>query len=165
MSSRILTSVLLALLVFAIYSWYTTRLGEEGFDVNSQQYAPVLPVPRPTPPPNRVVASAGPGAPNQRPSRAPPVVMPEEAPFDPQEESYESADIPERLRHPERMFSPGLANEDTDAAVAAGTANYASHVTNNAAQVFGPEFAQNGGLFMDGIMANDTELNNEYSSV
>jgi hypothetical protein len=91
--------------------------------------------------------------------------MPEEAPFDPQEETYESADIPERLRHPERMFSPGLANEDTDTAVVAGTANYASHVTNNAAQVFGPEFAQNGGLFMDGIMANDTELNNEYSSV
>ena len=171
MSSRILTSVLLAFLLFAIYSWYTTRLGataEEGFDINSQQYAPVpqRQVQRVQAEAPRVMAAAGPGAPNQRPPQvAPPTIAPEEVPYDPQEQSHESADIPERLRHPERMFSPGLANEDTNAAVAAGTANYASQMTQNAAQVFGPEFAQNGGNFMDGIMANDSDLNQDYSSV
>jgi len=36
----------------------------------------------------------------------------------------------------------------------------------NAYQSFGPEFAQNGGAFMEnGVVANDTLMNSEYSSV
>ena len=162
MSSRIVTSVLLAFVAYFIYSWYSTQV--EGFDVNSQQYErppqslPILPSEP------KLVNPSGPNPPAQL-SLEPPVIMQEEKPFDPQEQPHESAEIPERLRHPERMFGPGLANEDVETAVAAGTAHYASHVTENAAQVFGPEFAQNGGNFMDGIMANDASLKSSYSSV
>ena len=169
MNGRVVLAVLLAVLVYAAYSWYSTKtLGQmEGFDINSQTYEYALPHIAPAEAPmNRIVESAGPSAPSQRPPRnMPPVIVQEERPFDPQEQNHESADIPERLRHPERVYSPGLVNEESTDAVAAGTANYASQVTQDAAQVFGPEFAQNGAVFMDGIMANDTQLDMGYSAV
>jgi cell division protein FtsN len=166
MSGRIVTSIFVALLIFAIYSWYSTRTAMEGFDINSQQYAEAEVYHPPPPAIQRAVIPAGPNAPNQLASpNAPAVIMREEKPYDPQAETHESAKIPERLRHPERMYSPGLVNDDVQTAVAAGTASYASSLTQDAHQVFGPEFAQNGSIFMDGVMANDTELKSEYSSV
>lgn len=168
MSVRVVISVLLAFLAFAVYSWYTTKKGsvDPFMDLNSQTYEQV-PVYHEPPPPYEpaVITSSGPNAPNQRPPENPPTIAPQEVAFDPQENTHESAEIPERLRHPERSFSPGLLNEDTETAVAAGTASYASQMTTNAAQVFGPEFAQNGGNFMDGIMANDSTMNTDYSSL
>ena len=190
MNGRIVLAVLLAFLVFATYSWYSTKLEEdigkeqrkppfnmdyttdtdpkEGFDVNKQQYeTTVVTQPHPEAALNRVMSPGGPGAPNQRAPRTMPATVSEpERPFDPQEQSHESADLPERLRHPERSYSPGLVNDNVADAVAAGTASYASQLTQNATQMFGPEFAQNGGEFMDGgIMANDSALDMNYSSV
>jgi hypothetical protein len=164
MSERIGISILIAFILFAAYSWYTTN--KEGFDINSQSYEEVhVYTPPVEAPSNRVVASGGPSAPNQLPPPGPPVVVSEERPFDPQTPVYESAELPEKLRHPERMFGPGLQNDDVQTAVAAGTASYASQETQKAHQTFGPEFAQNGGLFMGEVMANDTSLKNDYSSV
>jgi hypothetical protein len=138
----------------------------EGFDINSQQYQRAELYHAPQPVADRAVIQGGPNTPNQLADPSmPAVIMKEEVPYDPMAETHESSEIPERLRHPERMFSPGLVNEDTETAVAAGTASYANQVTQDARQVFGPEFAQNGGNFMDGVMANDTTLKNEYSSV
>lgn len=167
MSVRVVISVLLAFLAFAVYSWYTTKKGsvDPFMNLNSQTYEIQEPVYQEPPAPPRVISSSGPNAPSQRPPENPPTIAPQEVAFDPQENTHESAEIPERLRHPERSFSPGLLNEDTETAVAAGTASYASQMTNNASQVFGPEFAQNGGDFMDGIMANDSTMNTEYSSL
>jgi hypothetical protein len=166
MSGRIVTAVFITLVLFAIYSWYSTRITPEGFDINSQQYAPAEIYHPAQVVEERAVIPGGPNTPNQLAApTAPPVIMREETPYDPLAETHESSEIPERLRHPERMFSPGLVNEDTQTAVAAGTASYASQVTQDARQVFGPEFAQNGGDFMDGVMANDLTLKNEYSSV
>lgn len=168
MSARVVISVVVAFLVFALYSWYTTNSGvvDPFMNLNSQSYEHVEPVQIPPPPPERIIYSAGPNSPNQLPpENSPTTVAPQEVAFDPQENTHESAEIPENLRHPERSFSPGLLNEDTQTAVAAGTASYASKMTENASQIFGPEFAQNGGNFMDGIMANDSSLNTEYSSV
>ena len=167
MNGRILTAVSFAFILFAIYSWYTTRIQNsdaEGFDINKQMYAPaeVYSAP-PEAATDRVVSSGGPSTPNQLPSRSmPSVIVQEERPYDPQEQEHESASIPERLRHPERMFSPGLNNEDVDTAVTAGIA---SNVTLESNQVFGPEFAQNGGTFMDNIVAHDASLETGYSAV
>jgi hypothetical protein len=162
MSGRVASSVILAFLIFAVYSWYTTRVQEEGFDINSQQYEQPPP-PTPTPIfPERTVAPAGPNPPSQM-SKKPAVVVQEERPFDPQEQDYESADLPERLRNPERMFGPGLANDGTEPIE--GVASYASQVTEDAHQTFGPEFAQNGGSFMGAVVANDTSMKTNYSSV
>lgn len=164
MSGRIVGSVLAAVVLFALYSWYTTRTAPEYFDVNSQQYEyPGVPSSSvEVRSPERTVAPSGPSAPSQL-SRKAAIVVQEERPFDPQEQPHESAELPERLRNPERMFGPGLANDNTD--VVSGVSSYASQVTEDAHQVFGPEFAQNGGNFMSGVMANDTSLKTDYSSV
>lgn len=165
MSGRIVTSVSLAFVLFAVYSWYSTRTEvEEPFDINSQRYE-VAPMPADLPAliPERTVSPAGPGAPAQM-SAKPPTVANEERPYDPQDKSYESAEIPERLRHPERMFGPGIDNQQTSVPIE-GVASYASQVTDDAHQTFGPEFAQNGGNFMGSVVANDTTLKTNYSSV
>ena len=165
MSGRLLAAVSIAFIMFAIYSWYSTRMSNpEGFDINKQMYAEAEVYTSPVEAPiDRTVSSGGPAAPNQRPSRSQPAtIAQEERPYDPQEEEQESASIPERLRHPERMFSPGLNNEDVDTAVTSGIA---SKVTGEANQVFGPEFAQNGGQFMGEITAHDPSLEMAYSSI
>ncbi len=165
-SGKIFTAVLLAVLAYAVYSWYSTR-SVDPFDINSQQYAEATAQAPPVEASlTRVVSPGGPGAPNQRPPPEEAVRMPEEAPYDPQAQPYESATIPERLRHPERMFGPGLVNEDTDTAVAAGTASYATQKTMESYQTFGPEFAQNGGAFMEenGVVANDSSVDLSYSA-
>ena len=165
MSGRILTAVSFAFILFAIYSWYTTRItGGEGFDINKQLYAAAEVYSPPTEAAvDRNVSSGGPSSPNQRPSRSQPsVIVQEERPYDPQEQEHESAAIPERLRHPERMFSPGLNNEEIDTAMTAGIA---SNVTVESNQTFGPEFAQNGGLFMGEVTAHDISMKTAYSSL
>jgi hypothetical protein len=90
-------------------------------------------------------------------------VSKDESPFDKDESTFESAQIPERLRHPERSFSPGFINDETSVAVASGVASYSAGVTRKAEQTFGPEFVQNGGQFMTGITANDDSLAVSYS--
>jgi hypothetical protein len=92
----------------------------------------------------------------------PPVIVQEERPFDPQEQNHESASIPENIRYPERMYGPGLNNDETRTAVTAGIA---SEVTQQSNQIFGPEFAQNGGNFMGEVFANDTSVETNYSAI
>lgn len=160
MSGRILTAVSVAFILFAIYSWYETRT-DEGFDINNAEVAYTgLGQGQGQ---EREVSSGGPSSPNQRPSRSQPaVIVQEERAFDPQEQNHESAAMPERLRHPERMFGPGLNNEDVETAITAGNA---SKVTGESNQVFSPEFAQNGGLFMGEVTAHDVSLETHYSSI
>jgi len=167
MSERIVAAVVLAFLVFAAYSWFTTKSTDGFMNINAQQYESAAVEEQPVEASlTRVVSPAGPSAPAQRaPRNAQPTIAMDERPFDPQDQPYESAEIPERLRHPERMFGPGLENTTVEDAVAAGTASYAQQATTQAYQVFGPELAQNGGTFMDGIAANDTSVNQSYSSV
>ena len=164
-SVKIFTAVLLAVLAYAAYSWWSTR-SVDPFDINSQQYAEATAQAPPVEASlTRVVSPGGPGAPNQKAPTSEAVYMPEETPYDPQAQPYESATIPERLRHPERMFGPGLVNEDTDTAVAAGTASYATQKTMESYQTFGPEFAQNGGAFLEnGVVANDSSVDLSYSA-
>ena len=176
MSQRVVFAVFLALILFGVYSWYTTRGGVEPFvpasiDINAQQYTPATasivksePVEADS---ERAVSPGGPSSPVQAPPRSLPArIAPEERPFDPQEQSYESAQIPERLRHPERSFGPAVVADGTDHAVASGVASHATQITSQAYQMFGPEMAMNGGAFLDnGVMANDVDVQSSYSSV
>jgi hypothetical protein len=167
MNARILIAVLITLVLFGVYSWWSTK-SEEAFDINSQTYSPA-PVITPTKiaVEDRQVSPGGPNSPNQAPRKTQPLeIVPEESPFDPQDQLHESADLPERLRHPERVYSPGLMNENTEDAIASGVASSAQQVTNNAYQTFSPEFAMNGGSFLDnGVMANDIEMPTHYSAI
>ena len=140
MSVRIVIAVVLAIVVFGLYSWMTTR--EETFT------APVI-------------MPSGPNAPSVRPPVTMPItVSPEEKPFDPSARQEESAEHPERLRYPERSFGPGIEPSD-----APGLQESASQETQRASQSFGPDFAQNEGLFLDGVVANDSTLKTSYSNI
>jgi hypothetical protein len=91
--------------------------------------------------------------------------MPEEQPVDHSDRGYESAELPDRMRHPERAFAPGLDNHE-DAGVDSGIASTARDVTLRSFQAFGPEKVQNGAAFLDtGVMANDSTLPSNYSEV
>jgi len=163
MNTRITLAVVVAFLVYALYSWYSIPQ-YDGFDINTQKCSePNLPVAS-----AKVERTIAPGGPNSPGQQAPNerVVVPEEEAFDPQADSFESAEHPERLRHPERLYGPGLEQDDNVTAVESGIASKSFQQTMNAYQSFGPEFAQNGGAFMEnGVVANDSSLNSEYSSV
>jgi hypothetical protein len=163
MNTKITTAVVLAFVLYALYSWFSIPK-YDGFDINVQQYQTVHPSPKPVSP-THVVAAGGPNTPSAAPPSTATFVPPEE-PYDPQEQPYESADHPDRLRYPERLYGPGLEQDDQTRAVESGIASNSHQKTMDAYQSFGPEFAQNGGSFMEnGVMANDTALNSEYSSV
>ena len=103
-----------------------------------------------SPEPPRVVMPAGPNP----PSAAPPkkvTFAPEEQARDPYDDVQGETPMRDSLRHPERMFGPGVENTDTRMAEASGVAGKAGV----AQSTFSPEFAQNGGEFMQGILAND----------
>ena len=106
--------------------------------------------------PPRNVAPSGPHSPNQAPENEI-IVYGEPIPKDPYNESHESSDIPENLRHPERSFRPPPLHNNSSIAVDAGIANDQSETK------FRTEFIQGGGEFMPGIFANDTLSDKSYS--
>lgn len=173
MNPRVTIAVLIAFLAYAVYSWMSMPAGVEGFVTKSPTPSEYVPLAGPVAkeakeeeaPPSRVVSPSGPSSPNEQAPEDSYIVPPEE-PYDPQEKEYESATHPNRLRYPERLYGPGLEQTDKQTAVDAGIASNSHQATMSAYQVFGPEFAQNGGLFMDnGVIANDTSVETGYSSI
>jgi hypothetical protein len=172
MNPRVTVAVLIAFLAYAMYSWLSMPAGVEGFVTKSPSPSEYLPAALPLAKeakeeevPSRVVSPSGPNSPNEQAPEDSYVVPPEE-PYDPQEKDYESATHPNRLRYPERLYGPGLEQTNKQTAVDAGIASNSHQATMSAYQVFGPEFAQNGGLFMDnGVIANDTSVETGYSSI
>lgn len=162
MNGRIVFAVITAIVVFAVYSWYTTV--DTFITAPSLAFAPAPTVESPPQRPSKVMAPSGPAAPAQQPPQGA-QYMPEEEPLDPSDKGYESAELPDRLRHPERAFAPGLDNHE-DAGVDSGIASTARDVTLRSFQAFGPEKVQNGAAFLDtGVMANDSTLPSNYSEV
>jgi hypothetical protein len=160
MSFRI--GLLLALLVvLSVILWFMPREGFMNLDTSSaapiiEQKSMIYPA--------RNVVSAGPSGPNQAPDYQEQRMTSPEIAHDPYSPNEESAAIPERLRHPERMFQPAPDNTTTGIAEAAGIASASASQAGHAMNAFTPEFAQNGGEFMQGIMANDTSEPGAYSS-
>jgi hypothetical protein len=62
------------------------------------------------------------------------------------------------------MFNPAPSNDTVDIAPASGIASASANQAANALQAFTPEFAQNGGEFMQGIFANDSSEPGAYSA-
>ena len=121
-----------------------------------QQHPPVEPV--------RELAPAGPTSPNAKANAGEEVAPPVVVARDPLDDPSGSNEIEDNLRHPERMFSPGVKPTDTRSVVMSGVASNETHVTSQALQTFVPEMAQNGGEFMKGIAANDTLGDTEYAA-
>ena len=160
MSFRIGLLLGLLILLSAIL-WFMPR---EGFQsLNTSAPAPVLQH-QPVIYPARNVAPGGSSTPNQAPNYTEERMTSPEVANDPYAPNEESAAIPERLRHPERMFQPGSDNSTRGIAEASGIASASASQAGNALQTFTPEFAQNGGEFMQGIMANDSSDPGMYSA-
>lgn len=160
MSFRI--GILVALLVaLSAILWFMPRDGFKNLDTSGD--APVLER-QPVIYPARNIVSGGSSTPNQMAEQNEIRIASPEIARDPYSTNEESASIPERLRHPERMFQPGPDNSTRGIAEASGIASASSTQAANAMQAFTPEFAQNGGEFMQGIMANDSSEPGSYST-
>jgi len=151
----------LLLVVLAAALWFMPR---DGFTtLNTSAPAPMI-QPPPEMYPARNILPAGSASPVQAPPPDEVRVVPPEVANDPYEPNEESASMPERLRHPERMFKPAPSNTSSDISEASGIASESVSQAAQALQRFAPEMAQNGGEFMQGIFANDTTEQTNFSS-
>ena len=166
MVQQILIAVTLAALLYGLYLYvFRPRkyVIEESFEVPAA--APVMTIPIPEPP--RTVAPSGPNPPNAAPPEDDrPVRLPGPEDSDPYDESYGSSNLKDNMRYPERLFGPAPKPKVTELAVSAGVASPEQQVVSEALQTFSPDFAQNGGQFIEGgIFANDTFDNPNYSAI
>jgi hypothetical protein len=167
MFQRVALAVFIAVLVYGAVSWIQVRKEDfTNYKLSPQSYDHAESMRAPSPYPEREVSPGGPAAPAVRSTGAP-SLTPAEQPNDPDAESYESSDIPERLRHPEKMFGPGVIGDvDTSTVQASGIASSAQQKVARAFTVFSPEYAQNGGQFMEnGVTAFDSDIPSVYSDL
>ncbi len=146
----------------AIYAPMPEQMAREEFVVEPEPVPVLHETPKPLPT-EHTITPAGPGAPSQQAPHGVRHIMAEEQPRDPFAEEQDDAYAPERLRNPERIYRPAPDNADTGTAVAGGMAAELSAVPQQMGQ-FSPEMAQNGGMFMDGIVANNTFDDGNYAS-
>ena len=134
---------------------------QEDFMVEPEPIPVLTSTPKPVPT-QHTITPAGPGAPSQQAPHGVRHIMAEEQPRDPFAEEQDDAYAPEKIRNPERMYRPAPDNSDTGTAVSGGMASELAAVPAQMGQ-FSPEMAQNGGIFMDGIAANDTFDDGNYA--
>ena len=166
MVQQILIAVLLAAILYGGYLYYQSQrkyVIEESFEVPAP--APLQTIPIPEPP--RTVASSGPNSPSQAPPQDDEAErLPGPQNSDPFDEPYGSSNMKDNMRYPERLFGPAPKPNKTELAVSAGVASPEQQVVSQAIQTFSPDFAQNGGEFIEGgIFANDSGENPNYSAI
>ncbi len=166
MVQQILVAVAIAVILYGAYLYFMSQrkyVIEESFEVPAP--APLQTIPIPDPP--RTVAPSGPNSPSQAPPEDDmPVRLPGPDDMDPYEESYGSSNLKDNMRYPERLFGPAPKPNKTELAVSAGVASEKQQVVSQALQTFSPDFAQNGGEFIEGgIFANDSGENPNYSAI
>ena len=166
MVQQILVAVVLAAILYCGYLYFMSQrkyVIEESFEVPAP--APLQTIPIPDPP--RTVSPSGPNSPNQAPPDDDmPVRLPGPVESDPYEEPYGSSNLKDNMRYPERLFGPAPKPNKTELAVSAGVASPQEQRVSQALQTFSPDFAQNGGEFIEGgIFANDSGENPNYSAI
>ena len=157
-STLVLLSIVLILYIahLCLKAYTNKTLNWESFQskVTTKVAAPQLAPPtfQAPPEPPRVVAPSGPNPPN---ATAPSGKVPPEitTASDPYQETNSETPIRDNLRHPENSFSPGVENTGTQISTGAGIS---SNTVQAGVSQFSPEFAQNGGDFMTGVVASDS---------
>lgn len=137
--------------------------------VPSKVNTPPAPIPAPAPPvaaeppqEPRTVSPGGPNPPNAAGAEAaPPTVSPDARPVDPYDDMNMSAPIKDTMRNPERSFGPGVDNTGVKRAASSGVANSKALTSESP---FSPDFAQNGGMFMGSVTANDMTHDDTYAT-
>ena len=154
-SVLILLSIMVILYVahLALRAYTNKRLNWEPFKVTSAPVPGVATtIQAPPVEPPRVVAPSGPNPPSAD-SPAKEITSPEKTfPNDPMDDVNSATPLKDSMRHPENSFGPGVPNTGTQISLDAGIS---SKTVNSGISQFSPEFAQNGGEFMEGISAND----------
>lgn len=166
MVQQILIAVVIAALLYCGYLYFLSQrkyVIEESFEVPAP--APLQTIPIPEPP--RLIAPSGPSSPSQAPPEDDmPVRLPGPEDSDPYDETYGSSNMKDNMRYPERLFGPAPKPNKTEIAVSAGVASPEQQRVSQALQTFSPDFAQNGGEFIEGgIFANDAGENPNYSAI
>lgn len=159
---------LLLVFLFAIAAQFVIRaFNTENFtnwDSVVETSSPAPPIYELPPRGDMSVSASGPNPPNvAAPANMKPTLAPSPTASDPQSETAEDADAPERLRHPERSFGPGIVPEKVMIAQASGAASAEPVASAQAFQQFSPEFVQNGGSFFGSVSALEDE-NPNYSA-
>jgi hypothetical protein len=72
-----------------------------------------------------------------------------------------AAPIKDSLRNPERSFGPGVDNTGVNRVASSGVANAKALSSESP---FSPDFAQNGGVFMGAVSANDLSPGDTYAT-
>ena len=145
----------------ALRTYTNKTVSWESFQQKNELKAPAPVTFTPLPEAPRDVAPSGPNPPNaQGPVSNPPETT---VANDPLADTNSETPIKDNLRHPENSFGPGINNTGSRLTAESGVAsmNPVSGGVNN----FSPEFAQNGGEFMDGITASDAFSNDSYASI
>lgn len=178
----VLLAISIAVFCFVAYlivkaykpSWFKRHVENfvqkpQGVPEASKINTPPTPIPAPAPPISqelpeepRVVSPGGPNPPNAAPPNRPATISPEAAPVDPYDDKNMEAPIHDSMRLPELSFGPGVENTGVARNAAAGVAN-ARGVTSESP--FSPEFAQNGGIFMGSVSANDLTKDDTYATI
>lgn len=167
MKSRIVVAILFAGILFLAYQLYLNMSRKQGIEEQFESYAEAPVITQPIPEPPRTISPGGPNSPNQMPpeDEEPTERLPGPTESDPGGDMYGSSDIKDNLRYPERLFGPAPQPKITNLAAESGVASMMNAGVNEALQSFRPEFAQNGGEFINGgIFANDTLDEKNYSA-
>jgi hypothetical protein len=164
-SVLILLGILAVLYVaqLALRSYTNKTVSWETFQAAPKQQVSAPAPPSYVPPVEveRTVAPSGPNPPNAQ--GEPPKRLPETtAANDPLAEVNSETPIHDNLRHPENSFGPGVENNSTRLSVGGGLA---SNSVQGGVSNFSPEFAQNGGEFMQGISASDAFNTDSYATI
>lgn len=165
MVQQILVSVLLAAILYSIFLYFQAPkkyVIEETFEMPAP--APMITQPIPEPP--RTVAASGPNSPSVAPPEDDqPQRLPGPEDSDPYDETYGSSNMKDNLRFPERLFGPAPKPNKAELAVGSGVAS-PNVPLGQALQTFSPEFAQNGGEFIEGgIFASDSFDTAQFSAI
>jgi hypothetical protein len=162
MWARLLLGLVLAAAAYAVYTYFTKE-GFTNWDNVIETPAPGTMVRELKPRGDLNVASGGPNSPNAAaPANMPPTLSTTAEASDPFAETAEDADAPEKLRHPDRSFGPGIVPEQTAIATASGVAGPVG-TSPQAFQQFSPDYVQNGGAFFGSVNAVEDE-NPNYSA-
>jgi hypothetical protein len=86
--------------------------------------------------------------------------IPEAAASDPYDTTESEVPVGDTMRHPENSFGPGIVNSGNTLSLNSGVA---SKNVMEGTSSFSPEFAQNGGEFMDGVSAHSMNGDDVYS--
>jgi hypothetical protein len=141
----------------------------EGFDGNYAKKhsmpgrGPIEILPASYSPP-KTVAQSGPNPPAQAAPEGEVVIHADPAPRDPYAEEEERSTASPKMTYPERSFRPAPANDQDGLAYESGIAGPTAQNSPQAYQKFGLDMVQNSGEFYNGIYANDTYSDTNYST-